>query len=191
MRAKSGSECAGIDVRDDEKLEITGTGSLSVTGGQYGAVIGTGINSDWDFSNCGSVVISGGSVWATGGDYGASVGNGAYYYSDMGSTGYVDGALCPPKDKDGKELYPCTIPNSNSETITMYGEEFLPKVHSESEKAAHAFLTENTHYINVGNKLYSTALHYDGYVLDGLEVNEVTVGSAFTVTATDGGEALV
>lgn len=146
----SGSERAGIDVRDDEKLEITGTGSLSVTGGQYGAGIGTGINSDWDFSNCGSVVISGGSVWATGGEFAAAVGNGAYYYSDMGSTGYVDGALCPPRDKDGKELYPCTIDNPNSETILIDGVEFLPKIHSDSEKKFHAYLTENTHYINVG-----------------------------------------
>ena len=40
---KSGVECAGIDVVEGEKLEITGTGSLTVTGGRYGAGIGTGM----------------------------------------------------------------------------------------------------------------------------------------------------
>lgn len=39
---KSGTSCAGIDVIDGETLEITGTSSLTVTGGQYGADIGTG-----------------------------------------------------------------------------------------------------------------------------------------------------
>ena len=77
---KSGTSCAGIEVLDGETLEITGTGSLTVTGGQYGAGIGTGETNDGGFS-CGSVVISGGSVWATGGEYGAKVGQGAWWGS--------------------------------------------------------------------------------------------------------------
>ena len=94
---KSGKSCAGIDVIEGEALEITGTGSLTVTGGQYGAGIGTGETNDGGFS-CGSVVISGGSIWATGGEKGATVGQGAYYYSFEGEDPYyANGGLLSSK----------------------------------------------------------------------------------------------
>ena len=183
---KSGTSCAGIDVLDGETLEITGTGSLTVTGGQYGAGIGTGETNAGNLS-CGSVVISGGSVWATGGEYGAKVGQGAWWESpEDAESYYANGDFYPPKDKNGNDLYPCTINNPNSETVYIDGVEFTPKIHSESEKAVHAYLTNVTHYINVGDKLYSTVLNSDY-----LEVNEVAVGSAFSINATKDGEALV
>ena len=182
---KSGKSCAGIDVIAGETLEITGTGSLTVTGGQYGAGIGTGMNSDGDHSSCGSVVISGGSVCATGGENGATVGDGAWYYSSEGEAPcYINGDFCPPKDKNdnGNDLYPCTINNPNSETVYIDGVEFLPKIHSDSEKAVHAYLTKDTHYIRVGDKLYAATPDNSG----SFDVNVVTVGSAFSITATSG-----
>ena len=184
---KSGKSCAGIDVIEGETLEITGTGSLTVTGGQYGAGIGTGETNNGDFT-CGSVVISGGSVLATGGYLGANVGDGAWYYSSEDAESYyTNGEFCPPEDKDGNSLYPCRIDNPNSDTVLIDGVEFLPKIHSDSEKRVHAYLTNVTHYINVGEKLYAATLDNSG----SFAVNEVIVGSAFSINATKDGEALV
>ena len=124
---KSGKSCAGIDVIEGEALEITGTGSLTVTGGQYGAGIGTGETIAGNLS-CGSVVISGGSVWATGGEYGAKVGQGAWWESPEGDEAYyANGDFYPPKDKNGNNLYPCTIPNNSSETVYIDGWSFSRK----------------------------------------------------------------
>ncbi|MCI5578584.1 MAG: hypothetical protein MR364_03670, partial [Oscillospiraceae bacterium] len=185
---KSGVECAGIDVVEDEELEITGTGSLTVTGGRYGAGIGTGMIRDV-YYNSGSVVISGGSVWAIGGDYGATVGEGASYSTGAGDEGeyYSAGSFYPPTDKNGNYLYPCTINNPYSYTILIDGVEFTPNIHSDIELEVHAYLTNDTHYIKVGEKLYAATPDYNG----SFEVNEVNVGSAFSITATKDGEALV
>ena len=160
---KSGGERAGIDVVEGEELEITGTGSLTVTGGQYGAGIGTGMISDGIYYSCGSVIISGGSVWARGGDYGANVGVGACRDAGYEGEVYSAGRFCPPKDKNGNDLYPCTINNPNSDTILIDGVEFTPKIHSDSESAVHAYLTYDTHYINVGDKLYTATPVFTPY----------------------------
>ncbi|MBO5580324.1 MAG: hypothetical protein J5952_07890 [Prevotella sp.] len=53
-------------------LEIKGDGSLTATGGFYGAGIGSGA-----FGSCGNITISGGSVTATGRVDGAGIGSGA------------------------------------------------------------------------------------------------------------------
>ncbi len=52
-------------------LTIQGTGSLTATGGNGGAGIGSG-----ELGTCGDITISGGTVTATGGDMGAGIGSG-------------------------------------------------------------------------------------------------------------------
>ncbi len=52
-------------------LTITGSGSLTATGGMYGAGIGTDHN-----GSGGNIVINGGTVTANGGNYGAGIGTG-------------------------------------------------------------------------------------------------------------------
>ena len=52
-------------------LTITGSGSLTATGGRFGAGIGTDYN-----GSGGNIVINGGSVTANGGDYSAGIGTG-------------------------------------------------------------------------------------------------------------------
>ncbi|WKY46178.1 hypothetical protein Q5O14_08855 [Eubacteriaceae bacterium ES2] len=60
-RLKSGQYSPGVAVEGEAELEIKGTGSLDVNGGQYGAGIGGG--SVW---NTGTITISGGTINATG-----------------------------------------------------------------------------------------------------------------------------
>ena len=78
---KSGFAYAGLQKNGDYsetlgKLTITGTGKLTVTGGEAGAGIGGG------YVGSGSnIEISGGTVTATGGQFGAGIGGGAAYGS--------------------------------------------------------------------------------------------------------------
>ncbi|MBO5319267.1 MAG: hypothetical protein J6B01_05600, partial [Ruminococcus sp.] len=73
---KSGNNCAGLQKNGEYsetlgKLTITGTGTLTATGGESGAGIGGGFE-----GNGSNIEISGGKVTATGGDYGAGIGGG-------------------------------------------------------------------------------------------------------------------
>lgn len=61
-------------------LVIQGSGSVTATGGEYGAGIGNGGNS----TTCGNIIISGGTVKATGGAGGAGIGS-----SVNGTCGYI------------------------------------------------------------------------------------------------------
>ncbi len=76
---KSGTSCAGLQKngafisKTEGKLTIQGTGSLTATGGAYGAGIGGG-----DGGAGSNITISGGTVTATGGNYGAGIGGGYY-----------------------------------------------------------------------------------------------------------------
>ena len=54
-------------------LTIVGSGTVTATGGPYGAGIGSG---QGRFTTCGDIEISGGTVTATGGNYGAGIGSG-------------------------------------------------------------------------------------------------------------------
>ena len=86
---------AGIYVPEGKTLTIRGTGSLTVTGGSYGAGIGGNIE-----GGCGSIVISGGTITAKGGSHGAGIGLGYSYECVFGditisggtvtATGYDD-----------------------------------------------------------------------------------------------------
>ncbi len=77
---KSGKYCAGLQKNGayisetQGKLTITGTGSLTATGGTDGAGIGGGNGGNGSY-----IEISGGEVTATGGEYGAGIGGGDSY----------------------------------------------------------------------------------------------------------------
>ena len=58
-------------------LTIQGSGSVTATGGQYGAGIGGRYDSSSDFI-CGNIVINSGTVKATGGQYAAGIGSGSF-----------------------------------------------------------------------------------------------------------------
>ena len=75
-----GANEPGVRVETTAALTIGGSGSLSVTGGQYGAGIGAGEQSDG-----GSITIESGSVTATGGYGGAGIGGGYGVIVDQGS----------------------------------------------------------------------------------------------------------
>ena len=63
--------CPGILIFDGKTLTIQGDGSLSATGGDFGAGIGGG-----SFLSCGNIVIEGGNITATGGSSAAGIGSG-------------------------------------------------------------------------------------------------------------------
>ena len=67
---------AAIKIGDSgTTLTITGSGSLTATGGMFGAGIGTDVVTSGTLSG-GNIVINGGTVTATGGNYGAGIGTG-------------------------------------------------------------------------------------------------------------------
>ena len=79
---KSGTDCAGLQKNGEYsetlgKLTITGTGTLTATGGDYGAGIGGGREGSGS-----NIKISGGTVTATGGTGSAGIGGGYYYGGD-------------------------------------------------------------------------------------------------------------
>ncbi len=73
----------GINVAESNSFSVyaqsvgKNTGTLTVTGGSYGAGIG-GRNGDRNGSSCGNITIHGGSVAATGGDEAAGIGGGVF-----------------------------------------------------------------------------------------------------------------
>ena len=76
----SGGYRAGLEVPENAKATIDGSGSLIATGGGNGAGIGGGGNGagigGGDGGDGGTIEISGGAVTATGGNYGAGIGGG-------------------------------------------------------------------------------------------------------------------
>ena len=70
IRAGSNSNCT---------LTISGSGTLTATGGKFGAGIGSGSS-----GSCGNIIISGGTIIATGGESGAGIGSG-----ELGSCGKI------------------------------------------------------------------------------------------------------
>lgn len=108
--AATGDYYAGIDARWAE-LSIKGTGTLAVTGGEYGAGIeigtititsgtvtatggaqGAGIGGGAGDSG-GTITITGGTVTATGGLEGAGIGGGGYLYYGSGAVGSSSGGI--------------------------------------------------------------------------------------------------
>ena len=73
----------GINVAESNSFSVyaqsvgKNMGTLTVTGGSYGAGIG-GRNGDRNGSSCGNITIHGGSVAATGGDEAAGIGGGVF-----------------------------------------------------------------------------------------------------------------
>ncbi|PWM41423.1 MAG: hypothetical protein DBX51_03230 [Clostridiales bacterium] len=73
----------GINVAESNSFSVyaqsvgKNMGTLTVTGGSYGAGIG-GRNGDRNGSSCGNITINGGSVAATGGDEAAGIGGGVF-----------------------------------------------------------------------------------------------------------------
>ena len=78
----SSTESCGIYVEYGSALTIKGSGTLKVTGGKYGAAIGSyGTERNLaveDRLKCGDVTIAEGTVYAYGGDKGAGIGSGNY-----------------------------------------------------------------------------------------------------------------
>ena len=78
---KSGAHRAGLEKNTSEgtltlKDDNQKAGSLTATGGKYGAGIGGG--GQWGDGNGENITITGGTVTAAGGDYGAGIGGGRY-----------------------------------------------------------------------------------------------------------------
>jgi hypothetical protein len=69
----SATNYPGISVKEGVELTISGSGTLTATGGTYGAGIGGGSN-----SMGGTITISGGTVNATSKSYGAGIGGGSF-----------------------------------------------------------------------------------------------------------------
>lgn len=73
----------GINVAENNSFTVyaqsveKNMGTLTVTGGSYGAGIG-GRNGDKNGSSCGNITINGGTVTATGGPEGAGIGSGSH-----------------------------------------------------------------------------------------------------------------
>ena len=73
----------GINVAENNSFTVyaqsveKNMGTLTVTGGSYGAGIG-GRNGDKNGSSCGNITINGGTVTATGGDAAAGIGGGVF-----------------------------------------------------------------------------------------------------------------
>ncbi len=63
---------------ENTTLTISGTGSLSATGGEGSAGIGTGLAQDEEKTG-GNITINGGTITATGGNFGAGIGCGQAY----------------------------------------------------------------------------------------------------------------
>ena len=57
---------------------IISGGTVTATGGQYGAGIGSGSSYNSGHSSCGEITISGGTVEANGGQFGAGIGSGLF-----------------------------------------------------------------------------------------------------------------
>ncbi|MBO7654095.1 MAG: hypothetical protein J6U40_04165, partial [Kiritimatiellae bacterium] len=80
---KAGSDRAGVEVPAGCALDVSGTGSLAATGGDWGAGIGGGAD-----ASAGTICISGGTVSATGGSSSAGIGGG---YRGTGGTVKISG----------------------------------------------------------------------------------------------------
>lgn len=78
LKGDASSISAGIFVPQSAKLTIEGSGTLNVTGGKYGA----GIGSDYQRVN-GDIIINSGTINANGGDRGAGIGSG--YHTSAGN----------------------------------------------------------------------------------------------------------
>ena len=77
-------------------LTINGTGSLTATGSDWAAGIGSG----YDGSSCGAITISGGMVNASSSKYGAGIGSG-YYNSSCGAITISGGTVMASSGADG------------------------------------------------------------------------------------------
>jgi hypothetical protein len=71
-KLSSGDDCAGLQCPDGAVVTISGDGSLTATGGEFGAGIGGGLIEDR-----GNIVIQGGDIHAQGGYLGAGIGGGS------------------------------------------------------------------------------------------------------------------
>ena len=112
---KSGAHRAGLektstgtltlkdDKKDDKKDDNKEAGSLTATGGKYGAGIGGG-----DYGSGKNITITGGTVEATGGDFGAGIGGGRYGSGEnitiTGGTVNADGGIGGGEQGNGKNI---------------------------------------------------------------------------------------
>ncbi len=109
-------------------LTIQGSGSVTATGGQYGAGIGGRYDSSSDFI-CGNIVINSGTVTATGGQYAAGIGSGGigdirYFNSTCGDITISGGTVTANGGKNGAGIgsgQSYNIGNSTCGAITISG----------------------------------------------------------------------
>ncbi len=161
---KSGGYCAGLQKNGTNgTLEITGTGLLMVTGGEYAAGIGSGYN------KAGSgIVINGGVITAEGGACGAGIGGGnlgkgseititggsvkaiAGSGANKIGGGYTKQAVTPT---DGtNEVFLLEIGNPKGSDIKI-GDKDYPDSHFDENKV-YVYLTgSDTHTVSIGNNL--------------------------------------
>ncbi|WP_028912910.1 Ig-like domain-containing protein [Prevotella sp. MA2016] len=96
-------------------LTISGTGSLTATGGDFAAGIGSGFNG----SSCGHITISGGTVTASSSKYGAGIGSG-YADSSCGNITISGGTVYASSNEDGAGIGSGYY-NSSCGNITISG----------------------------------------------------------------------
>jgi len=97
------------------KLTINGTGTLTATGGDFAAGIGSGFNG----SSCGDITISGGTVNASSGSQGAGIGSG-YIHSSCGDITISGGTVNASSSGDGAGIG-SGYSNSSCKNITISG----------------------------------------------------------------------
>ena len=96
-------------------LTINGTGTLTATGGNWAAGIGSG----YDHATCGNITINGGTVVATSAKQGAGIGSG-YYFSSCGNITINGGTIVATSTKEGAGIG-SGFKNSSCKNITISG----------------------------------------------------------------------
>ncbi len=172
----SGDFCAGIQKNGKTgNLIIQGAGTLVATGGKNSAGIG---GSDGGFAT--GITVKSGVVTATGGNFGSGIGGGAYHTAtnisisggsvkavgkDGASSigyGYLGGMACIPQNDASSNVYLLVVANQNDSTVTIDGEAYAIKNHSNadsSDKNLYVYLTGEDHNITVGENTF--VYHYN------------------------------
>ncbi len=191
VQAKGGSDSAGIGggyYGDCYNVVING-GTVVATGDKGGAGIGGGYGSSGY-----NITINGGSVTADSGNQGACIGGGNNAYGGTivinggsvktipGANEFGGGANRPavaPVNSDNVTVYLLTLENPNNDTITIDGEEFLPKQHSVDDTNVYVYLTPEAHTVQIGNGDVLTYI-YDQYADNGAKF--IVIGGDLAVT---------
>lgn len=182
---KNGAGIGGGGSKSGSNITISG-GAVTATGGENAAGIGGGAGSSGYESNGTNITISGGTVTATGGSYATDIGGGKNgKSSDIKITGgsvKATNGKVSATDNRGNAVYPLTIENTSSGTVTIDGKDYTPVNHGaagSTDTVLYAYVTPESHVVRVG----STAKVYTWDGQNSEFAAGVELGSAFDVSA--------